>query len=210
LLGLIIGLMIGLGIAVAVALFITRAPVPFIDRTGNKETPSAPNTGTLPDPNKSLQGKEVPKATPTDAAPTGAGVAPSAPAANADGQFSLYNLLPGKTQETTAVPDQTIAKEEPKPADDGKNRYLLQVGAYESEAEADATRAKLALMGYEANISKREREGKTLHRVRIGPIDTQEDMNRIRTALSQGKIETTVIRIPVNESAAGKTPAAAR
>ena len=107
------------------------------------------------------------------------------------------------------MPDKSIAKEEPKPADEGKIRYLLQVGAYESEPDADAARAKLALMGYEANISKRERDGKTLHRVRIGPIDTLEDMNRIRTALSQSNMETTVVRIPLTEPATGKAPAAA-
>ncbi len=65
-------------------------------------------------------------------------------------------------------------------------------------------------MGYEANISKRERDGKTLHRVRIGPIDSLEDMNRIRTALSENKMETTVVRIPLTEPATGKAPAAAR
>jgi cell division protein FtsN len=213
-LGLIIGMIIGLGVAVAVALFITRAPVPFVDRVGNKGAVIAPATGTLPDPNKSLQGKEVTKAAPADGtapATTPGATPPAAPApASADGQFSLYNLLPGKAQESTAVPDKSLAKEEPKSADDGKNRYLLQVGAYESEAEADAMRAKLALMGYEASISKRERDGKTLHRVRIGPIDKMDDVNRVRTALSQNKMDATLVRIPLNEPVAGKAPATAR
>jgi cell division protein FtsN len=212
-LGFIIGLIIGLAIAVAVALFITRAPVPFIDRIGAKGTTPAPATGTLPDPNKSLQGKEAAQPAPADgsASAPGTGVTPPAPAGtSAEGQFSLYNLLPGKPQETTAVPDKSIAKEEAKAADQSKTRYLLQVGAYESEPDADAARAKLALMGYEANISKRERDGKTLHRVRIGPIDTLEDMNRIRTALSQSNMETTVVRIPLTEPTTGKAPAAAR
>ena len=208
-LGLIIGMIIGLGVAVAVALFITRAPVPFVDRVGTKATSPASAPGSLPDPNKSLQGKDGPKSASTDASAAPAATAPAA-VAGADGQFSLYNLLPGKPQESTAVPDKSLAKEEPKSADDGKNRYLLQVGAYESEAEADAMRAKLALMGFEASISKRERDGKTLHRVRIGPIDKMDDVNRVRTALSQNKMDATLIRIPVNEPVAGKTPATAR
>jgi cell division protein FtsN len=211
-LGLIIGMIIGLGVAVAVALFITRAPVPFVDRVGTKATSPASAPGSLPDPNKSLHSKEAPKPAPADdstTAPTTGGTAPAS-VPGTDGQFSLYNLLPGKPQENTAVPDKALAKEETKATDENKTRYLLQVGAYESETEADAARAKLALMGYEANISKRERDGKTLHRVRIGPIDNLDDMNRIRTALSQNKMEASVIRIPLTESTAGKTPAVAR
>ena len=56
LLGFIIGLVVGLGVAVAVALYITNAPVPFV----NKVRPASENInpgagGQLPDPNKPLQ-----------------------------------------------------------------------------------------------------------------------------------------------------------
>ncbi len=193
-LGLVIGMIIGLAVAVAVALFITRAPVPFVDRAGPKASTTAPaqNGGVLPDPNKSLYGKEPAKAA-VPATPT------PAPAAAADQPFSLYNLLPGKSAPSSAVPDPvkgTVKSDPAKEADDGKTRYLLQVGAYENEAEADAVRAKLALMGFEANISKRERDGKVLHRVRIGPINQLEEMNRIRAALSQNGMQPSVIRLP--------------
>ena len=55
-LGFILGLVLGLGIAVAVALYITNAPVPFV----NKVRPASENVnpsagGQLPDPNKPLQ-----------------------------------------------------------------------------------------------------------------------------------------------------------
>ena len=56
LLGFIVGLVVGLGVAVAVALYITNAPVPFV----NKVRPASENInpgagGQLPDPNKPLQ-----------------------------------------------------------------------------------------------------------------------------------------------------------
>ena len=56
LLGFIVGLVVGLSVAVAVALYITNAPVPFI----NKVRPASENInpgagGQLPDPNKPLQ-----------------------------------------------------------------------------------------------------------------------------------------------------------
>ncbi len=63
LVGFIAGLVLGLAIAVAVALFITNAPVPFV----NKVRPASENvnpagSGPLPDPNKPLYSHAPPKA----------------------------------------------------------------------------------------------------------------------------------------------------
>lgn len=212
-LGIIIGMIMGLGIALAVALFITRAPIPFVDRFGTKPPPptALPPGAVLPDPNQSLYGQTVTPVTPASSAPIGApntapataaSSAPSpTPPASAPNKFSIYDLLPGKpATETSAVKDDPA--KEVKGAD--KGRYLLQVGAYENPAEADAMRAKLALGGFEASISKRERDGKTLHRVRIGPINSTEEMNRIRASLMQNGIETSVVPI----TSPGTNPAA--
>ena len=208
--GIIIGMIIGLGIAVGVALFITRAPIPFIDRFGAKTpAPTAlPPGAVLPDPNQSLYGKPATPAAPPLTPPvdssqapqtaTPAANPPAAPAPNSTpNKFSIYDLLPGKpAAETSAVKEEPAkeAKTNDTKTND-KNRYLLQVGAYENETEADAMRAKLALSGFEASISKRERDGKTLHRVRIGPINSTEEMNRIRASLKQNGIETSVVPV---------------
>jgi cell division protein FtsN len=203
-LGIIIGMIIGLGIAVGVALFITRAPIPFIDRAGTKTpTPVTATPGAaLPDPNQSLYGKPAasvpapavaPETAPNTAPNTTSSTAPSTESTpTAPNKFSIYDLLPGKPAAESSAVKEEPAKEV-KPND--KNRYLLQVGAYENETEADAMRAKLALSGFEASISKRERDGKTLHRVRIGPINSTEEMNRIRASLTQNGIETSVVPI---------------
>ncbi|HUH40592.1 MAG TPA: SPOR domain-containing protein [Castellaniella sp.] len=57
--GLIIGMVLGVGAAVAVALFVTQAPMPFLDKA-SRSTPSTllPDVGNAPDPNIGLYGKD--------------------------------------------------------------------------------------------------------------------------------------------------------
>lgn len=170
LIGFVVGLVLGLGIAVAVALYITNAPVPFVTKVkpaSENVNPSA--GGELPDPNKALQ---VPMPTrpiagtpPADAA-TDPKAAPPPPEAGA-GAVAL---------------------------DDG-SRYLLQAGAFKSPDDADAMRARLALMGYDAKIFPREQDGTTLYRVRLGPYGNIEDVNRMRKAMAQNGIDAQLIKV---------------
>ena len=62
-LGFLGGLVVGLIVAVVVAIFITRAPVPFVNKTGNKSSDRViePKAGVaVPDPNQSLNSKSKP------------------------------------------------------------------------------------------------------------------------------------------------------
>jgi hypothetical protein len=60
LLGFMLGLVIGLGVAVVVAIFVTRAPVPFMNKTNKaseRVLEGRANTD-IPDPNKGMYGKQ--------------------------------------------------------------------------------------------------------------------------------------------------------
>ena len=59
LLGIMIGLVVGMTIAVVVAVFITRSPVPFVNKTGRTaDRLVEPNSAAeAPDPNKPLYSK---------------------------------------------------------------------------------------------------------------------------------------------------------
>ena len=62
-LGFLGGLVVGLIVAVVVAIFITRAPVPFVNKGGNKSSDRViePKAGAaMPDPNQSLNSKSKP------------------------------------------------------------------------------------------------------------------------------------------------------
>ncbi|MFD2274115.1 SPOR domain-containing protein [Undibacterium arcticum] len=58
------------------------------------------------------------------------------------------------------------------------------------------TRAKLALLGFEAQISERPSDSGSLYRVRIGPFGQIETMNRIRGKLSESGVDVAVVRSP--------------
>ena len=66
-----------------------------------------------------------------------------------------------------------------------ENTYL-QVGAYSSPAQADEIRGQLAAaFGYPVSVSPVESGGKTLYRVRIGPIAQQRALAALRESVEQ-------------------------
>jgi cell division protein FtsN len=168
LVGLIVGLVLGLAIAVAVALFITNAPVPFVNKVrpaGDSVNPAA--GGQLPDPNKSLYSQIPAKAVAPEPAKSDAATDPKA-----------------------APP---VEKGNVFPAED--SRFLLQAGAFRTPDDADSMRARLALLGFDAKIFPREQDGTTLYRVRLGPYGNLEDVNRIRKTMAENGIDVQLVRL---------------
>lgn len=174
--GLIIGLIIGLGIAVGVAMMISKTPLPFTNKFGHAERAAQPS-GEISDPNKPLYGKKA-------AAPDQAQQPQPAPAQTAPAPTVIENTI-------KPAPSQAAA-----PADgDDKWLYYLQAGAFRGKADAESMRAKLALLGFEANVSERQADNGTLYRVRIGPFNQMETMNRVRGKLSDNGVDVAVVRI---------------
>ena len=184
-LGFMAGLIFGLAIAVCVAIFVTRAPVPFVNRIGKSpEKVSEPKSpADAPDPNKPLYAKSRPPgADPLGAvianATTTAAAVPATPAA----PVTVDPARPGADPAGARPPD----------AD--RVSYLLQAGAFRSQDDADGMKARLALVGYEARILTAEVNGQTLYRVRVGPYAQLGDMNKVRAKLAESGIEASVVR----------------
>jgi cell division protein FtsN len=187
--GLIIGLIIGLLIALGIAMTIMRTPLPFIDKIG-KPSQSA---GDLGDPNKSLQSSAresrdaaanttaAPPAPPPDAA-----VEPKRPATPA---------ATARQNEKPATSPAPVAEPAPS-AGSGGFTYYLQAGAFRERQDAEATKARLALMGVAATIAERKSDMGTLYRVRVGPFDDVEGMNRARVRMSDNGVDAAVVRVP--------------
>ena len=207
--GIIIGLVIGLTIAVVVALVITKGSTPFTDK-GHASKAAEPTAGQAADPNKPMYGnkdaareaardfakepKETPKAPPAPAAdqlqavvdkiqatpdagkPKAAPAAPAAPAA-----------APAQAKAAPAAPAAADSV-------DDKFIYYLQAGAFREIADAESARAKLALLGFEANVSDRATDTGVLHRVRLGPYNQVEAMNKVRSKLSENGVDVAVVR----------------
>ena len=80
-------------------------------------------------------------------------------------------------------------------ADEKSAAYYLQVGAFRDAADAEGARAKLALIGIESRISS-STDGDNLYRVRIGPFDQLDTLNRMRSKLTENSIDVAVIKTP--------------
>ncbi|MBZ0106627.1 MAG: SPOR domain-containing protein [Sulfuricella denitrificans] len=171
LVGIFIGMFIGLAIALAVAIFIKGSPSPFVERSKPQEISS---------------GEQV-KSEPVTSAQT-----PAEKPKNADKpRFDFYTILPGTEEPVT---EKDIKQQDPASA--AKSQYFLQAGAFQNEADADNLKAKLALMGIEASIQTAAVPDKGVwHRVRVGPYDNVDDLNRVRGTLTQNGITASLVKV---------------
>ena len=71
----------------------------------------------------------------------------------------------------------------------------MQAGAFRTPEDAEAQRAKLAMMGMEAKVSEREQSGRTVFRVRMGPYAKRDDAERAKDKLESAGGETTLVRV---------------
>lgn len=218
--GLIVGLVIGLAVAVAVALYITKAPMPFMDKASRQaESILLPDLRHAPDPNIGLYGKssEAPVFSGKEAqiaqelgsiAPTP--TSPSTPPATNQATDTLGTLIaqlpnpnaapaPTETAPAAAKPNATATKPAATSNQATKvaaapSTYYLQAGAFRSATDAEAVRARILLLGLDANVQSGPYDGGTINRVRVGPFKGLDEMNRARSVLGKEKIETSVVR----------------
>jgi cell division protein FtsN len=190
LMGLLIGLLVGLALAVAVALFMSRSSVPFTDRGKRPDKVTEPMRGDeLPDPNRNAA-KVIPPPPPVIEPPRDSSTdAPAdTPAPAADGSAATPGAVPVPNEPSSAPVAAPVA-----PVDD-KSAYVLQVGAFKGQEDAEAMKGKLALIGFEARIQTAEVNGVTFYRVRVGPYGQADDMIRARTRLAENGVDATVMR----------------
>lgn len=204
LVGIIIGLVIGLGIAVVVALVISKGATPFTDKSGKAGKASEPTAGQIADPNKPMYGN---KEAAREAARDFAREQPK-PAA-ADELQQVVDKIEAAAKPHAPAPAPAPAPVAAKPpvaaapaaapaapaaAGEDKFVYYLQAGAFREVADAENTRAKLALLGFEATVTDRATDTGVLHRVRMGPFNQVEAMNRVRSKLSENGVDVAVVR----------------
>ena len=77
-----------------------------------------------------------------------------------------------------------------------KDNYFLQVGAFPDEADADNMKAKLALQGFEAVVQTAMIPEKGVwHRVRVGPLNDVDQINKIRGELTTNGFNADLIKV---------------
>ena len=164
--------------------------------------------GQVSDPNKPMYGnkeslREANKqfADKPKPGPTVVATPAPAPAAEADplGKAIAGLKDPGEARPSKAAvaADHELARVAAARAeaqDDAKVIYFLQAGAFRELSDAENTRAKLALLGFEASISERTSDAGVLHRVRVGPYGQVEAMNRARAKLIDAGVDVAIVR----------------
>jgi cell division protein FtsN len=174
LLGILIGLVLGLGIALAVAWYINKVPSPFLGR----QTPAVKGEGAKPPAGAEARRADEKGAKTGEAKP----------------RFDFYKILPGNEEPAT---DQQFRDAQKKgTAAAVKETFFLQAGAFQSAADADQLKARLALLGIEATVLSSTLPDKGVwHRVRVGPYTSIEELTRTRDTLKQNGVDTSLIKV---------------
>lgn len=201
-LGLIVGLLIGVGLSLAVALYVTKVPVPFVDkvpqRTAEQDAAEARKNENW-NPNALLSGKSGnAPAAPATPAP-GTATAPPATTAPAAPPAAPAASSGAATPAPVAPPVAVIGASRPaasaRPAGDPLG-YVVQIASYSRAAEAEQQRTRLILAGLsEAKVVEFDQGGAKMYRVRLGPFKVREDAERAKDqAASAGFSDASVWR----------------
>ncbi len=204
-LGLIVGLLVGLAVALGVALYITKVPIPFVNkvpqRTAEQDAAEAERNRNW-DPNAPLAGKGARSASGVVAAPPAVTAPPPATtsASAAVAAASAAATLPpvATAQPKPVAPKADAPASTPAPAAAaGADAYVyfVQAGAFTRPEEAEAQKAKLAIQGFTAKVMEREQNGRTVYRVRLGPNDTREAAEDLQRKIEGAGFEANLVRV---------------
>jgi cell division protein FtsN len=189
--GIIIGVVLGLAAALAVAVYVTKVPVPFVNK-GQSRSADQDAAETRKnrdwDPNASLYGKN-----PAKPAPPAAAVAPAPPVATIPAP-PVASDKPADKGGPGADPLGELASARAA-ANADPFFYFVQAGAFRTPEDAEAQRAKLSLAGVDAKVTEREQSGRQVFRVRVGPFDRKEDADRQKEKLESTGVETALVRV---------------
>ncbi len=208
-LGFIIGVVVGLAAALAVAVYVTKVPMPFMNKgqTRSADQDAAESQKNKDwDPNAPMYGKNPAKAVPAASVPGLASTPKADPKAKESKDDSKADPKAtgkpdGKTDAkapASADPLGDLAKAKsgaPAPTEGEPFAFYVQVGAYRTAEDAEAQRAKLSLSGIETKVTEREQSGRVVFRVRVGPFEKKEEGESAKAKLEKSGLETTLVRV---------------
>ena len=82
----------------------------------------------------------------------------------------------------------------PPPSVDGDIAYILQAGAFGAANDAEAVKARIALLGLSARVEAADIQGKTVYRVRMGPYRTASALAEAKAKLTSGGLPAMAIK----------------
>ena len=185
--GIFVGIVVGVGMAAGVAWYLMKAPSPFTNKGQPAVAKSQPDSTKPATSVASGAATEKSAATPGDGKP----------------RFEFYKVLTDKQKAAVDVPAKPAEKPKPivnlqQPSNKTASAYepqILQAGSFSTVNDAEKLKAKLALLGVEANIQTATIPDKGVwYRVRLGPYKSADDLNRASSFLKQNGVDSTPMR----------------
>jgi cell division protein FtsN len=208
--GFIAGLLVGLALALGVALYVTKVPVPFIDkvpqRTADQDAAEAERNRKW-NPNEALASKVPvrPASSPASSVALAASAPPGLPppaGADAGGAASLPPVatVPAGQRPASAPSGTAVAAARTPGGAETSARpggepfvYFVQIGAYGRTEDAEQQRARLAMAGMTAKVTEREQSGRTVYRVRLGPYEVRDTAEAVKQQATDGGFADAVL-----------------
>jgi cell division protein FtsN len=124
-------------------------------------------------------------AAPPDAEPMGAH--------GSDERYDFYEMLP---HFEVVVPEkERDVKQLPTARVERPGVYVLQAGSYRNLSDAERVQAQLAKQGVDAKVQRVAVDNDVWHRVRVGPLNDLNEVNKVRKQLQAADVDAIVIRI---------------
>ena len=205
-LGMIVGLLVGLAIALGVALYITKVPIPFVNkvpqRTAEQDAQEAERNRNW-DPNAPLAGRGAARSAsgvvnaPAQPAAASAALPAPAPVVTAVPTPVAAASRPAAVKAETPQATAPAATTAPTTAAAGGDAYVyfVQAGAFTRPEEAESQKAKLAIQGFTAKVMEREQNGRTVFRVRLGPVDARDAAEDLQRKIEGAGFEANLVRV---------------
>ena len=173
--GMFVGLFAGLAVSLAIAFYLNKTPVPFL--TAKPKSAEQSLTGKPPE----IAG--LPQA-------TVAAVPAEKP------KFDFYKILPGQEEPVSERELRERLRASRGQQEGPKDVYFIQAGSFQNPADADNQKARLAILGFESSVEPANLPDKgTWYRVRLGPFNRLDEINRIRQALAQSNIDASLVKV---------------
>ncbi len=186
--GLLIGILLGVAASLSVVMFIKGGDSPFATQTDQE--PKTPLADKIVADSKAAK-----SATEKDKQATAENNTENTADNTGDKtRFDFYTILPGSESKVTKEEEDKIKANDQQPV--VQKSYFLQVGAFQTEEEADNLKAKLALQGFEAVVQTATIPDKGIwHRVRVGPLSDLDQINKTKKDLVSNGFNADLIKV---------------
>jgi cell division protein FtsN len=171
--GLFMGILVGIGLSIGITVFITNGKSPFVNKDTNGACIEIQGAKPEGETNEAIQDQ-----------PT---------------KFDFYNILPNGDKEASDR-DTTQALKNPASIPQ-KEVYFYQVGAFNSDKDADNTKAKLALLGFEAVVlTAPAQNNEVVHKVRVGPMTDDAQIMKTKNDLIKNGFKPVLVKASLNNT----------